>query len=131
MTDAPVTPRPMILCIEDEPVIRSVIARVLRRAGYAVVEAADGAQGLRAIRASRPDLVLCDVGLPVIDGLRVLDAVRAGEAGDPGLPFVMLSALAEPGDAAEAMRRGADAYVGKPVDLDGLLAVLAERLSRR
>jgi signal transduction histidine kinase len=104
-----------------------VLTEVLRGAGHEVVAAANGDEGLEAIRRAPPDAVVCDIQMPGLNGFGVLNALRA----DPRLaaiPFVFLTS--EP-KVREGMASGADDYLVKPVDEDVLLAALAARLARR
>ena len=85
----------LILCVEDEADIRSDIVEELRDAGYETVEAANGREGLEAIEKRIPDLVLCDITMPQMNGYEMLAALRAKEPKYADLPFVFLSALAD------------------------------------
>lgn len=120
-----------VLAVDDDPVILRLLQLNLELAGHEVVTAADGQAGLDAVREERPDVVLLDVMMPVIDGFQVCSQVRADE--DPEVartPIVILSAKAQDADVATGMAAGADAYVTKPFDpleLVDLVIELAER----
>ncbi|HYP18141.1 MAG TPA: response regulator [Opitutus sp.] len=119
-----------ILLIEDEPTMRKNMLRMLSLEGYDTVGAEDGEAGLAAVRAQRPDIVLCDVMMPKLDGFGVLAAVRR----DPELrqiPFVFLTARGETCDVRTGMNLGADDYLVKPVDAGDLLAAIHARLQRQ
>ena len=119
-----------ILVIEDEAPIRGNLARLLRLEGYTVVEAADGVAGLEAVRAERPDLVLCDILMPGVDGYGVLAELR----GAPDLaatPFLFLTASANQEERAQALKRGADDYLVKPFRIADVLAAVARLLGKR
>ncbi|WP_336057201.1 response regulator [Nitratireductor sp. CH_MIT9313-5] len=120
--------RPLILCIEDEPDLRRDVAEELSEAGYSVLEAGDGLQALDLLDIACPDLILCDISMPGIDGYEVLEAVRAKGDDHAGTPFVFLTALADPREVVEGKRFGADDYLVKPIDYDLLLATIEARL---
>lgn len=112
-----------ILVIEDEAPIRANLLRFLRLEGHAPREAADGESGLRAVREQRPDLVLCDVLMPRMDGFAVLAALQA----DPllrDIPLLFVSASAEPEKLEQALRLGARGYLPKPFNLEALRRML-------
>ena len=118
-----------ILLIEDDAMVRGNLAFVLKREGYAVTEAGDGAAGLEAARRSPPDLILCDIAMPVRDGLSVLREMRA----DPdlaSLPFIFITARSTLADLRAGMNLGADDYLPKPFSIEDLLAAVAARLAR-
>ena len=107
-----------ILVVEDEEAIASLVATVLEEEGYRVVTAANGREGLARLAESRPDLVLCDVMMPILDGREMYRAMRDDPA-YRSIPVVLMSA------GGESSVRGADAaFLAKPFDLDTLLNVL-------
>jgi DNA-binding NarL/FixJ family response regulator len=126
MTNMP--DRSVILCVEDEEELRRDIADELAEAGYAVLEARNGAEALDLLGTSRPDLILCDISMPGLNGYEVLKAVQAKGAAYAGIPFVFLSALGDPREIVEGKRLGADDYLVKPIDYDLLLATVHARL---
>jgi len=130
MTGTPLTPpaRPLILCVEDEDQLRRDIADELAEAGYGVIEAASGAEAIERLGQARPDLVLCDISMPGLSGHDVLAALHDKGPAHADIPFVFLSALADPRQVADGKRRGADDYLVKPIDYDLLLATIAARL---
>ena len=116
-----------ILIIEDEDAIRANLRRFLRMEGYEVVEAADGRAGVEAARAHLPDLIICDLMMPELDGFAVLKAVR----GDPvtrGIAFCFLTASAEKDTRQTGLARGADEYITKPFELGEMRKVIARLL---
>lgn len=119
-----------ILFIEDEPALRRMIAAELADAGYAVLEAGNGRDGLTSILADRPDLILCDVNMPVMSGYDVLTDLRLNHPDAAEIPFIFLSALADRRDIVAGKRLGADDYLTKPVDVDMLLATVGVRLDQ-
>lgn len=112
-----------ILVIDDEDPIRANVARMLRLEGFAVVTAADGAEGIAALQAQLPDLVLCDIVMPGTDGYAVLDALRA-MPGAGRVPFIFITASAHPQEREQCLRRGASAYLAKPFNLRDVLATV-------
>ena len=117
-----------ILCIEDEAQLRRDIVDELAEAGYAVIEADCGARAIAILAEARPDLVLCDISMPGLSGYDVLDALKEKGSDHAEIPFVFLSALADPRQVIDGKRRGADDYLVKPIDYDLLLATVDARL---
>lgn len=118
-----------ILVIEDEPQIRANLRRFLQLEGHEVIEAGNGVQGVEAAGAQRPDLILCDVMLPELDGFGVLAAVR-GDAAIAGTPFIFLTASAENETIKHGLGAGADDYVVKPFVLRELTGAIERCLKR-
>ncbi len=110
-----------ILCIEDESELRQDISEELEEAGYAVLQAVDGKEGLEMIRNHKPDLVLCDITMPKMNGLQLLREVRQNFPLLAEMPIILLSALADRQRVVEGLNEGADAYLTKPIDYDLLL----------
>ncbi len=119
-----------ILVIEDHALMRRNIVTILTMEGYAALSAGNGRDGLSIARCERPDLVLCDVMMPEMDGHEVLRALRA-DAGTAGIPFVFLTAKGEKQAVRGGMNLGADDYLVKPVSRDDLVATLEARFARR
>jgi len=118
-----------ILIIEDEDQTRKNLATILRMEGYAALAAADGRAGLEMARQESPDLILCDVMMPHLDGHGVLTALRAVPA-TAGIPFIFLTARGERMDLRTGMNMGADDYLVKPVTATEVLAALEARFKR-
>lgn len=118
-----------LLLIEDHAPLRRNLRDILALAGYRVLEAANGPEGLHAAREQKPDLVLCDIMLPGCDGMEILAALRADTA-THALPFIFLTAKSEPPDIRAGMNLGADDYLPKPVSRADLLAAIHTRLAR-
>ena len=116
-----------ILLVEDDPSIREVTALGLRGAGFDVLTAADGAEGVNRWRGEQPDLVLLDVMLPKLDGLEVCRQIRR----ESTVPVVMLTARADTIDVVVGLETGADDYVTKPFEMPELVARLRAALRRR
>jgi len=119
-----------IVCIEDEFAIRNIVAEELREAGHEILEAEDGEAGLALIKAEKPDLVLCDVSMPRMDGYAVLKRMRALGPDFRLMPFLFLSAMAEPTQIMEGRRMGADDYITKPIQFDELFSKVEARLEK-
>ncbi len=118
----------LILCVEDEADIRGDIVEELRDAGYATVEAANGREGMEAIARHKPDLVLCDITMPEMNGYEMLTALRDDHPEFADLPFVFLSALADRKDILSGRQLGADDYVTKPIDFEMLMATVGSQV---
>ena len=121
---------PKILVIEDEAAIRRVLGKILREESdtYSVDEAEDGQQGLEKIKNDDFDLVLCDIKMPKMDGVEVLEAVKKFK---PEIPFVMISGHGDLETAINTMRLGAFDYISKPPDLNRLLNTVRNALDRK
>ena len=115
-----------VLVVDDKEEVRDLLAELLGRAGYEVETAPDGREGLRALYATTPDLVLLDVSMPELDGWKTLERIR--ELTD--VPVVMLTARASELEKVRALKAGADDYVTKPFGRQELLARL-EAIFRR
>ena len=117
-----------VLLIEDNEMNRDMLSRRLIRRGFQVVFAMDGQQGIDLARSERPDIILMDLGLPVIDGWEATRRVKADDA-TRGVPVIGLTAHAMTGDREKAIEAGCDDYDTKPVELDRLIGKI-ERLLR-
>ena len=117
---------PTILLIEDNELNRDMLSRRLARKGYDVVIAEDGAKGLSAASDSKPDLILMDMSLPVIDGWEATRRLKA-EPQTRAIPVIALTAHAMSSDREKAVAAGCDDYDTKPVELERLLGKI-ERL---
>ena len=115
-----------VLIVEDDRNIQELLQMYLEKEGYAVTVAADGGQGLAKFRAIKPDLVLLDVMMPVMDGWAVCKAIRA----DSQTPIIMLTAKGETDDKVAGLKSGADDYVTKPFEMKELLARIEAVLRR-
>lgn len=120
--------RSRILVIDDETAVRENVMRFLQLEGYLPSEAEDGERGIQMALRSPPDLVLCDLMMPGIDGFGVLARLRA-EPATAGVPFVFLTASADMEDARVGFLLGANEYVTKPFSLAVLGAVIEQRLA--
>ena len=109
-----------ILLVEDNEMNRDAISRLLERRGFAVLTAADGEEGVRRCREELPDLVLMDLGLPVLDGFEATRRIKADPA-TAAIPVVALTARALTSDRDAALAAGCTDYDIKPVDLARLV----------
>lgn len=118
-----------ILVIEDEPEMRRNLATILRLENFQPLTAENGRVGLESVRTNKPDLILCDVMMPELDGYGVIAALRA-DAETVTIPFIFLTAKGEKPDIRAGMNLGADDYLTKPVAKADLLAAIRSRLER-
>lgn len=122
-------PMTKILIIEDNEGVREEIVDILRYAGYDVRDAENGRLGLELVAQWVPDLVVCDLMMPELDGYATLAAMRADPA-SATIPFLCLTARGEQRDMQKAMALGADDYLRKPFTTDELLAALESLLTK-
>ena len=115
-----------VLLVEDNEMNRDMLSRRLIRRGFQVVFAMDGQQGVDLARSERPDIILMDMSLPVIDGWEATRRVKADDV-TRSVPVIGLTAHAMAGDREKAIEAGCDDYDTKPVELDRLIGKI-ERL---
>lgn len=115
-----------VLIVEDDKNIAELLQLYLEKEGYAVTVAADGGQGLTKFRAIRPDLVLLDVMMPVMDGWTLCKTIRE----ESKTPIIMLTAKAETDDKVTGLKSGADDYITKPFEMREVLARIEAVLRR-
>jgi DNA-binding NarL/FixJ family response regulator len=118
-----------ILVIEDEPEMRRNIAALLRFHEYEPIEAENGRKGVELARREKPDLILCDVMMPELDGYGVIQALQQ-DAGLALIPFIFLTAKGDKDDLRSGMNLGADDYLTKPVANSDLVQAVEARLRR-
>ncbi|MBP0494247.1 response regulator transcription factor [Pararoseomonas indoligenes] len=119
-----------ILIVDDDPAIRDVVRFALSRAGYATLEAADGAAGLAAAREALPDLVVLDVMLPEMDGTEMCRALRASGGAAAAIPVLFLSSRDDEVDRVVGLEIGGDDYLTKPFSPRELVARVRAVLRR-
>lgn len=118
-----------ILVIEDEPEMRRNLLTILKLEKFHPIGAENGRTGLEAVRRDKPDLILCDVMMPELDGHGVLEALRH-DGDTASIPFIFLTAKGEKEDLRSGMNLGADDYLTKPVARVDLLEAIHARLLR-
>ena len=118
-----------ILVIEDEPEMRRNLTALLRFHDFETLEAENGRQGVEFARREKPDLILCDVMMPELDGYGVLQALQQ-EACLAAIPFIFLTAKGDKDDLRSGMNLGADDYLTKPVANNDLVNAVEARLRR-
>lgn len=112
-----------ILIVEDTEDNLQILRDLLEHAGYAIIEAQDGAAGVQAAREHVPDLILMDIQLPVLDGFEATRRIKA-DPGTRAIPIVAVTSFALSGDEARTREAGCDAYVSKPYSPRALLEVV-------
>ena len=123
-------PPQKILVIDDEDDYRAMIKVTLKMIGYDVIEASNGLDGLAAARMHHPDLVLCDIKMPEMDGYTLLGRLKEDPA-CAAIPFVFLTGNAAKSDRRQGMQLGADDYLTKPFTSDELITAIMTRLARK
>jgi DNA-binding NarL/FixJ family response regulator len=119
-----------ILVIEDQPQMRRNLLLILQREGFDAAGAVNGREGVQMAMADPPDLILCDIMMPELDGYGVLDALRA-DAVTSDVPFIFLTAKGQRVDQRAGMDYGADDYLTKPLMREELLNAINARLKRQ
>ena len=117
-----------ILIVEDNEMNRDMLSRRLTRKGYEIEMAVDGQEGLDKMRSWSPDVVLMDLGLPVLDGWEATSQAKA-DAELSSIPIIALTAHAMEADRQKALAAGADDFDTKPVNLSGLLEKIENQLN--
>ena len=110
-----------LLLVEDDDMIREMVQQTLELYDHEIVSAQSGVEALERARGDRPDLILMDVGLPLMDGYEATQRLKADEK-TRGIPIIALTAAAGQEDRKRALAAGADEYETKPIDFDRLLA---------
>jgi DNA-binding response OmpR family regulator len=121
--------KPRILIVDDEADLVSVLRIGLEIAGFEVIDAGDGEEGLRRAREERPDLMVLDLMLPKLDGYKVCRALKFDERYRQ-MPIFILSARSGENDRRLALDLGADAFISKPYDMSDLVTRIRARLGR-
>jgi DNA-binding response OmpR family regulator len=124
------TPMKNILVIDDKEDIRVLIKAVLSNYGFNVSEAENGRIGVQMLRNLKPDLVICDINMPAMDGYQTLGAARESSSTAP-IPFILMTGLVSRDGFRRGMVNGADDYLVKPFTTDELVEAVMSRLSRQ
>ena len=119
-----------ILLVEDNEMNRDMLSRRLKRKGYEVLIAADGAQGVEMARSEAPDLILMDMSLPVLDGWEATQRLKAAPE-TQSIPIIALTAHAMAGDREQALAAGCDDYDTKPIEFRRLLGKIEAILEKQ
>jgi two-component system cell cycle response regulator DivK len=119
-----------ILVVEDQEDLRGVLPDLFTGSGYTVIEAGDGEAGVAKAKSDRPDLVLMDIQMPVIDGYEATRRIKTDPALNP-IPIVVVSSFAMKGDEDKAREAGCDPYVTKPYSPMQLLRVVKQYLETK
>jgi len=117
-----------VLVIDDHPPMIKLVQDALVKEGFSVLSAQNGAEGLRAVAVERPDLVILDVKMPIMDGFRVLRAIKLKMA-TQHLPVIMLTVCEEQEDRLAGWMGGADEYLTKPCKMEDLVAAVKRVLA--
>jgi len=120
-----------ILLIEDEAPVREMLIDELNVQGHTVVEAENGEDGIRKFLELEPDIVLCDRAMPGMSGFDVLERIRGAHPQYDDVPFVFLTALADPRDKAAVEHLRPAAYITKPVDFEKLAQKITKLVGQR
>lgn len=119
-----------VLLVEDNEMNLDILSRRLSRRGYVVVFAMDGQQGIEMARNEKPDIILMDMSLPVMDGWEATGRIKSDDA-MRNVPVIGLTAHAMSGDREKALKAGCDDYDTKPVELDRLIEKIERLLGER
>jgi CheY-like chemotaxis protein len=119
-----------ILIAEDNATNRELFRELLEARGYTVVEACDGTEALQMMEQAQPDILLLDIGMPVLDGFAVVRAIRENPR-LAALPVLAVTAYAMQGDRERVLNSGFDGYLSKPINATSLAQELERLLSKR
>ena len=117
-----------ILVIDDEKAIRKTLIEILSFEGFTVDEAADGAEGVKKIKENNYDCILCDIKMPRMDGIEVLQVAHEER---PDTPFIVISGHGNIETAVDAVKKGAYDYISKPPDLNRLLITIRNAMDKK
>ena len=119
-----------ILIIEDEKILRETLSDILEISGYIVIQAKDGEEGIEILSKTVPDLVICDINMPKMDGFEVLKITGDKMLSSKFPPFIFLSAKTEPEHIHKVINMGAVDFISKPYSAPELLKVIELRISK-
>lgn len=119
----------VILVVEDEPLNLKLVVDLLDVVGYTVLSASDGLAGIHSVKTHKPDLVLMDIQMPVMDGMEATKILKAGKE-TKDIPVIALTALAMEEDKEKVQEAGFDGYITKPIRIKDFLADIKDYLSR-
>jgi CheY-like chemotaxis protein len=119
-----------VLIIDDAVHIRRLVARMLEQAGFATLEAADGLEGLLLLREKMPDVVTCDISMPLMDGYEFLVAAKESPE-TRHIPVIVVTAIGQEEEVAKATAMGADAYLTKPFSSSNLIETIQTQFEKQ
>ncbi|SOE08758.1 response regulator receiver domain-containing protein [Hoeflea halophila] len=119
-----------ILCIEDEAEIRTLVVEELEDAGFATLQASNGREGLEMMLTKWPDIVICDITMPEMDGHQVLAEIQLNHPELSNVPFIFLTAMSDKDNMITGLQSGAADYLTKPIDFDILMAKITGCVTR-
>lgn len=119
----------VILIVEDDAKNLKLFRDLLQVSGYTTLEATDGKQGVELAREEKPDLILMDIQMPVMDGLEATKLLKNDDV-TKDIPIVALTAYAMQGDEEKMREAGFDGYISKPIDVKGFLKKISEVISK-
>lgn len=119
-----------VLLIEDNPANMKLSVLLLEKGGHTVIKAVNAEEGLALARAEKPDLILMDIQLPGMDGLKATALLKQDDA-TRSIPVIALTALAMKGDEERSRAAGCDGYIAKPLDYRNFMATIASHLTQR
>lgn len=120
--------KPCILLLEDNDFIRENTIEILELSGYEIIAAIDGIKGLELFHSRKPDLILCDIQMPGMNGYEFFTTITADKTAS-SIPFIFLTAYSEKSEVAKALEMGAAGYIIKPFDADDLVSLIKKHLS--
>ncbi|VAX33457.1 Chemotaxis regulator - transmits chemoreceptor signals to flagellar motor components CheY [hydrothermal vent metagenome] len=122
---------PIILVVEDSPTMRQLISFAVRRIpGSKVIEATDGVDALKKLSSEKADIILADINMPVMDGLKLVSLVR-GSSEFREIPIIIITTEGAEEDRKKAMDIGANAYLPKPIQTQELINLVTQQLDKR
>ncbi|MFC2068978.1 response regulator [Chloroflexota bacterium] len=116
-----------ILVIDDDLKSRKLVTDLLNISGYTIIEATDGKQGVDLAKAERPDLIITDIQMPIMDGIEATKLIKA-DIYTRNIPIICVSSYAMKGDSERALEVGCDTYITKPLDIHELMSVVKKYL---
>ncbi|MBW1737920.1 MAG: response regulator [Deltaproteobacteria bacterium] len=119
----------VILILENDPKNLKLVTVILQVSGYATLQATDGKQGVELARKEKPDLILMDIQIPVMDGLEATKLLK-NDGATRDIPVIALTAYAMKGDEEKMRAAGCDGYITKPIDIKGFLKKISEVISK-
>ncbi|WP_198411757.1 response regulator [Microvirga flavescens] len=122
--------RPVILCVDDDTRLRTDLVEELEAADFEVMQAGNGAEAVASLQQQKPDLILCDITMPVMGGYDLLRYVREKRPDLNDVPFIFLSVLGDRTEIIQGKSGGADDYLTKPVDFGHMIATVRARLAQ-